>query len=172
MNDERTQAGSSGPSDRGAESATSGGTGTAPGSRGAVVVGVDGSEPSVRALRWAAGQAAARSQPMLVVACWTFPAMLGPSPYQPPIAAEELETAAAHVIDETAAAAGLGADDGAGWRRAVVPGPPATVLAEMSRDAELLVVGSRGRGGFKGLLLGSVSHHLAAHADCPVVIVH
>ncbi len=140
--------------------------------QGTIVVGVDGSEPSARALRWAVEQARSRSQPLLVVACWTFPPMLGPAPYQPPISGEELERAADHVIDETVAAAGLDPASGIEWRRAAVAGSPAQVLTEISADADLVVVGSRGRGGFKGLLLGSVSHQLAAHAACPVVIVH
>ena len=56
--------------------------------------------------------------------------------------------------------------------RRVVEGAPATVLVDESRQADLLVVGSRGHGGFAGLLLGSVSQQCAHHAACPVVIVH
>ncbi len=53
----------------------------------------------------------------------------------------------------------------------VVEGAPAKVLIDHSADADLLVVGSRGHGGFAGMVLGSVSQHLAAHANCPIVIV-
>ncbi len=117
--------------------------------RGSIVVGVDGSEPSARALRWAVEQGRSRSQPLLVVACWMFPPMLGPSPYQPPVSGEEMESGASHVIDETVAMAGLDDSSGVEWRKGVLAGAPAPVLAELSAEAELLVVGSRGRGGFK-----------------------
>ena len=80
-----------------------------------------------------------------------------------------MEAAAQTVIDSSLHAVGASADSLI--EREVVQGSPARRLIESAVDAELLVVGSRGRGGFAGLLLGSVSQHCAQGAPCPVVIV-
>jgi nucleotide-binding universal stress UspA family protein len=82
-----------------------------------------------------------------------------------------VETQAGGVIDESVRGAGGGAAEGLEIERAAIEGPAVQTLIEAARGAELLVVGSRGRGGFVGLLLGSVSQQVAQHPPCPVVIL-
>jgi nucleotide-binding universal stress UspA family protein len=137
---------------------------------GQIVVGIDGSEPSVAALRWAADEARRRECTLRAVACWSYPVMPF-APYQLPISGEQFEAdarvAAAAEIEQE-----LGADHGGvDVEVEVIEGPASLRLLELDGEASMIVVGSRGRGGFTGLLLGSVSQHLAEHAHCPVVIV-
>jgi nucleotide-binding universal stress UspA family protein len=134
-----------------------------------IVVGVDGSEASVRALRWAVEEARLRSARVRAVHAWSYPHV---STYhqaaralRAPVA-EEAEAILERALREGASEAG-----GVEIEQLVVEGPAAGVLVEASSDASLLVVGSRGLGGFSGLLLGSVSHQAASHASCAVVIV-
>jgi nucleotide-binding universal stress UspA family protein len=135
-----------------------------------IVVGIDGSDASAAALRWGADDARHRGAALRVVTCWTYP-MLPWGLYQPPLSGEEFERAALDVAETTVTKV-LGADrEGLDVSIDVVAGTASLVLLEYDA-AEMLVVGSRGRGGFTGLLLGSVSQHLAEHARCPVVIVH
>lgn len=133
-----------------------------------IVVGVDGSEPSKAALRWAAGFAAETGGFIDAVIAWQSPSDLGwaylPGDWRPDQDAEKLLTQA---VDEV-----FGANRPLGLRLTVERGNPAKVLIDQSRNAELLVVGSRGHGGFAGLLLGSVSASCAEHAKCPVLVVH
>jgi nucleotide-binding universal stress UspA family protein len=140
---------------------------------GTIVVGVDGSEGSRAALRWAIAEGALRDASVDAVITWQSPtyAYTGVA-VMPPVV--ELAGAATAALDETLAAetAGLtGAEADVTITPVVVEGPAAAVLIERSRTADLLVVGSRGYGGFRGLLLGSVSHQCASHARCPVVVV-
>lgn len=140
--------------------------------KGRVVVGVDGSESALRALEWAAEEARVRGVGLFVVTCWQFPALVAAGPFQAPIAAEMLEEGARETLDATVERA-LGPEDERDDVLAEVrEGPAPLRLVELSEHAVMVVVGSRGRGGFAGLLLGSVSQHLAGHARCPVVIVH
>lgn len=137
-----------------------------------VVVGVDGSEPSMAALRWAVDESRGRGRGLHVVSCWSYPMMLSWwGPYQPPISSEELEQAAREVV-ERAVQEVLGDEPDVDVTIDVLEGAPSLRLLELDAGAEMIVVGSRGRGGFAGLLLGSVSQHLAEHCRCPVVIVH
>ena len=136
-----------------------------------IVVGIDGSDESARALEWAAEEAELRGTRMRVVSVWHVPVFVYSSGYTPmgSPSAEESSEHAAHTIAEGAAAElrdrGLDAD-------AIVEyGSAAENLIEASAEADMLVVGSRGHGGFTGLLLGSVSTQCAQHAQCPVVIV-
>lgn len=136
-------------------------------------MGVDGSEGSQRALSWAAEEARRWSVPLRVVLAWDAPVrVVGGVGWVIPedeelaeyerLAGERLEA----ILDEHAdALAGLDV------RRVAVHGPPATVLLREAESARLLVVGTRGHGGFVGLLLGSVSAQCAHHAPCPLVIV-
>jgi nucleotide-binding universal stress UspA family protein len=133
-----------------------------------IVVGVDGSASAQRALRWAVREASARDAALDVVFAWHLPYTDG-FPYallDPGTFADGART----TIDEAVAAV-----DVTGMRHPIrkvtCNDSPASALLDASSDADLVVVGSRGRGGFAGLLLGSVSSHLAHHATCPVVVV-
>jgi nucleotide-binding universal stress UspA family protein len=131
---------------------------------GRVIVGVDGSAASKRALRWAADYAVALHAPLEAVAVWEMPATYGwitetadASPTD--TALKGLESVIAEVVGDTPHCAAT-----------VSRGHAAYVLVEASKRADLLVLGSRGMGGFKGMLLGSVSNYCVHHADCPVVV--
>lgn len=132
-----------------------------------VVVGVDGSDCSKTALRWAAQLAEKYGARLEAVAAWHFPVgygiVMAPN-FSPGDLADKALT---ETVDEV-----FGSERPADMWLAVRPGAPAHVLLEQSKDALLLVVGSRGRGGFAGLRLGSVSSGVAAHATCPVLVVH
>jgi|ERR1700677_2241226 nucleotide-binding universal stress UspA family protein len=133
-----------------------------------IVVGVDGSESSKDALKWAAQQAELTGASLEAAISWDialssygYPVPV-PSDYNP---AENAEQALAETVRDV-----LG--DGA---KAVVmrtvQGNAAQTLVELAKGADLLVVGSRGHGQFVGILLGSVSEYCAAHAPCPVVVI-
>jgi nucleotide-binding universal stress UspA family protein len=135
---------------------------------GPVVVGVDGSPSSKRALAWAARQAAVTGSELLVVTTWEFPTGNGWAPPWPPEFRPDLEagTRLAHDVEEV-----LGGEPRSTVTKSVVEGHPAVVLTDLSRTASLVVVGSRGHGEFTGMLLGSVSEFLTTHAHCPVVVI-
>ena len=135
---------------------------------GRVVVGIDGSEPSKEALRWALRMSAVTGGAIDAVIAWPPPSNYGWSYPDPDWNPDE---EAEHVLAETVEAV-LGAERPAGLRLIVKDGNPAKVLLDHCKDAQLLVVGSRGHGGFYGLLLGSVSANCAEHARCPVLVVH
>lgn len=134
---------------------------------GPVVVGVDGSESSKEALRWAARMAAVEGVEIVAVTTWDYPQAYN-SPvdvnWRPDVDAET-------ILDDTLREV-FGDQRPEGLEARVVHGPARTVLLEASEGATLLVVGSRGHGGFAGLLLGSVSSACAEHAHCPVLVVH
>jgi nucleotide-binding universal stress UspA family protein len=134
---------------------------------GLIVVGVDGSESSIDALRWAAGQARLTGASVEVVTTWEYPNSFGWAPAWPPDwdPGGDAQKALAQVVDEV-----FGSGSGLDVRQVVIEGHPAPALVHASEKAELLVVGSRGHGEFAGLMLGSVSEHCATHASCPVVI--
>lgn len=148
-----------------------------------IVVGVDGSAGSAAALRWALAEARVRGAPLRVVHAFEVPrlplgdgAMAGPGlpvPAIPPDEHDRLraasESQARRVVEETLERAG--ATDGVEITQETIEGPAVPVLREAARGATLLVLGSRGRGGFVGLLLGSVSQQCAQHPPCPVVIL-
>ena len=133
-----------------------------------IVVGIDGSDASIDALRWAAAQARRTGASLRVVTAWDLPMSYGwapgyPEGYDPEAAAEGLLVGAI--------SAELGQHEDLEVETVVREGHPAPVLLEAAADASLLVVGSRGHGSFAGMMLGSVSDHCAAHVPCPVVIV-
>lgn len=136
-----------------------------------IVVGVDGSAASDAALRWALEEAALRHATIVVVHTWTFPyvadlAYLANHVVDHAELAVEAKQQLADALIRTGAAA-----TGVDIEEVVSEGSPAAVLVETSEGAAMLVLGSRGLGGFGGLLLGSVSQQCAHHATCPVVIV-
>lgn len=138
---------------------------------GTIVVGVDGSEHGQRALEWAISEARIRGDGLTALHAWTYPTPVGPFEAIVPASidvdfAKEAEELLVRAVKDATG----GADD-APIRLEVVQMSAAQALIRASGEADLLVIGSRGLGGFKGLLLGSVGHQCAQHAQCPVVIV-
>jgi nucleotide-binding universal stress UspA family protein len=133
-----------------------------------VVAGVDGSQESVAALRWAAGYAAATGARLRAVLAWHYPATYGaPRVGAPEAITDEVRQ---QMTDHLAAAIAEAAP-GAEVERSLGYGHPAEVLVAQSEEADLLVVGNRGHGQFTGMVMGSVSMHCVTHAHCPVVVV-
>ena len=135
-----------------------------------ILVGVDGSRGSRKALTWAAAEAADHGANLVVVHVWER--TLPPSGGNPSVPAHDAtdtsENAAKELVEIIKAE--LGEDPPVVAQPRVKRGRPAEVLIEESAGADLLVVGTRGHGGFAGLLLGSVSQHVAAYAQCPVTV--
>jgi nucleotide-binding universal stress UspA family protein len=140
-----------------------------------IVVGVDHSAGAKAALRFALEEARLRQAKLRVVHAWQYGYIgaTGLEGFLPAAGADlkDVRDSAAAALDETLREVIADQADVAIERR-VEQGVPAAVLVKESRGAELLVVGSRGHGGFAQLLLGSVSQQCAQHASCPVVIVH
>ena len=138
-----------------------------------IVVGVDGSPNSERALDWAMQEAATRRAPLTVVAVhavpksyWGHIPVVGPSDSP---ALEELRRGVEEMTQQAASRFGDASSPSVNIR--AVSGFPVEELLATSQDADLLVVGSRGAGGFARLLIGSVSNQVVQHATCPVVVV-
>jgi len=132
-----------------------------------ILVGIDGSDASREALAWAADEARTRGAVVECLTSWTWPASYGWTVTLP----EGMDPAAdaRRVLDASLAPVREAHPD-VTFRTEVVEGPAAPALVDASAHADLLVVGSRGHGGFAGLLLGSVSAHCVAHAHCTVVV--
>ncbi|MEV6881412.1 MULTISPECIES: universal stress protein [unclassified Streptomyces] len=139
---------------------------------GTVVVGVDGSDSSKRAVRWAVRQAEATGGAVEAVTAWEVPQFHGALGWLPPSSGDEaaLEARARQELIRTVEEA-VGPQPPVEVRAEARYGTPAGVLLKAAQGASLLVVGSRGRGGFAGLLLGSVAQHCVQHAPCPVLVV-
>lgn len=139
---------------------------------GRIVVGVDGSDASKLALRWAARQAQLTGGVVEAVTAWNIPHFYGARPWLPASSTDQgaLESRAraelTEAVEET-----LGSPPPVEVRIVARYGTAAAVLIDASHDAALLVVGSRGLGGFSGLLLGSVAQHCTRHATCPVLVI-
>lgn len=131
-----------------------------------VVVGVDGSPNSAAALRWAARYATLRGAELHAVIAWENVLGFGFAP----ISAQALEQEAQQVLERTVNKV-LGKEHPLEVVPMVIRGNPTEVLVEAAHDAELLVVGDRGYGGFAGLLLGSVGENCVRQARCSVVVV-
>lgn len=131
-----------------------------------IVVGVDGSEHSNAALRWALAEAEVHSDGMVTaVLSWQVPFLSFPGAFD----RDELENAYKNFLIETVSA--IAPKPAVPLETLVAEGDPTESMVEASKDANLLVLGIRGRSPFAGLLLGSVSQGAAATAHCPVVLV-
>ena len=133
-----------------------------------IVVGVDGSDASVEALRQAQSLAVPLSATLVALASWDVPPV-----YDGYVAMgiDDFDVRAGEILQETVERA-FGPDTPANVEPRLVQGHPRDTLIEVSRDADLVVVGRRGHGGFGGMLIGSVSSAVVAHAHCPVLVVH
>jgi nucleotide-binding universal stress UspA family protein len=132
-----------------------------------IVVGVDGSGSSMAALAWAVQQARLTGAVVEAVTAWEFPSAYG---YAVPVLDVDFEELATRTVRDAIAEVMAGADAGS-IRYKVVEGNAAKVLIDESAGADLLVVGSRGHGGFVEALLGSTGQHAVHHATCPVVVI-
>lgn len=135
---------------------------------GTIVVGVDGSAPSRRALEWALRQAEFEGAEVIAVQAWQMPVVYGSGAMllPPEEFGDDAKAALAAAVEEVAAAR-----PGVHIEQSVLEGNPAKVLIDKAKGADLLVVGSRGHGGFVGALIGSVSNYCVHHAPCPVVVI-
>lgn len=141
--------------------------------RGRVVVGFDGSEMSRAAVDWAAAAAHERGRDLVIVHAVMPPVATGGLGVGLPPSLDLIDDLHAAALAEVEAAADavrqrMGAPE---ILTAAMIGSPSSILLAASETADLVVIGSRGHGGFKGLLLGSVGAQVAAHADCPVVVI-
>jgi nucleotide-binding universal stress UspA family protein len=138
--------------------------------QGPIVVGVDGSTNSKDALSWAIQQATLTGATVRAVSVWHRPnGLFTPAEPGARLLLPDLEQNAVAELAEVVTEAG--ATPGVELEQRVVEGHPIPVLLEQAEDASLLVLGSRGRGAFTGMLLGSVSEHCVSHAPCPVAVV-
>jgi nucleotide-binding universal stress UspA family protein len=150
---------------------------------GRIVVGVDGSEGAAAALRWAVQEGGYRRDATVVaVLAWslldqhhpdgrTFSPTYGPTEARQALAIYVERARAGEATEAAEGEAGVAPNAAAAVELEVVNDLPARALLDASARADLLVVGARGLGGFRGLLLGSVSQQCAHHAPCPVVII-
>jgi nucleotide-binding universal stress UspA family protein len=136
-----------------------------------IVVGIDGSPASKAALRWALEEAELRRLPVTAIYAFEHPLVSTTSQALHLLETDfaEYRAAAQRILDE--ALNEVAGNASVQPESVVTEGPPAAVLIEAAAEDDLLVVGSRGHGGFAGLLLGSVSEQCARHARSPVVIV-
>ena len=135
--------------------------------RPVIVAGVDGSEDSKHALRWAVRQARFTGAEVHAVIAWQVPVtiFIVPTYTEADYARDAAETLSKAVLDA------LGPDPGVPVLTRVIQNRPATALTEEARTAELLVVGEHGRGELPGMHLGSVASYCVHHASCPVTVV-
>lgn len=139
---------------------------------GPIVVGVDGSESSHRALLWAVQEAAAHGNRVLAISTYSLPTLTSTEPAYilSPADVAAFADDCRKVLEAEVADASKG-DGSVEIDAKVIEGPAARALIDASQHASALVVGSRGHGGFVGLLLGSVSQQCVTHAHCPVVVI-
>lgn len=133
-----------------------------------IVVGVDGSPASIQALQQAVDLAAALSADVDAVHTWLVTYGATELSMMPAVPSAELQQAAEQTLAEAVAAVD---PKGVTVRQVVTEGDAASTLLDAAQGADMVVVGSRGHGGFVGLLLGSVTHKVIHHAPCPVLVV-
>lgn len=139
---------------------------------GRIVVGVDGSTEASHALAWAHSEAALRGADLDVVHAWAPPIPVSEASVMVPVQRDEVyEQAATELVEALVSGLAAHASRPRSVRARAVRGHPSMVLLDAARGADALVVGSRGHGGFMGLLLGSVSHQCVHHATGPVFVV-
>lgn len=138
-----------------------------------IVVGVDGSACARAALEFAAREAALRQARLRIFCAWEIPPAVYAGGFAPTLDQRTLDgfRAGAETIANEAGAAAKELQPTIECEGKAVQGQPAEVLLQEARDADLIVVGNRGHGGFASLLLGSVSHQVVHHAPCPVTVV-
>ena len=134
-----------------------------------MLVGFDGSESALGALRTAVRMGPALELPVHVIVVWDYPTMIYGDQYSPAI--DPTPSEVAEELREDAAAEAFPEGPPPWFTSSTQRGRPSRTLTELSHEAEMVVVGSRGHGGFSGLLLGSVSSALASHSGCSVLIV-
>lgn len=139
-------------------------------SRGRIVVGVDGSAPSDAALAWALAEAGVRGAEVVAVHALAVRPMVAPLPQNGEAGPGRFEVAARHLLE--GALARTPAHDGVPTKTRVLEGPPVAALVAEAAGADLLVLGTRGRGGLPGLLLGSIGYGCLHLCPCPVVLLH
>ncbi|MEM7274466.1 MAG: universal stress protein [Actinomycetota bacterium] len=132
-----------------------------------IIVGIDGSKPSARALDWAIDHAD-DDDTIVVVHAWSIPAAVG---LELPVASlAAIESGANQLVSDPLPGADV-PDDGPTFDSHVATGHAGALLSDLSAGADLVVVGCRGYGGIRSALLGSVSNYVVHHARCPVVVV-
>jgi nucleotide-binding universal stress UspA family protein len=134
-----------------------------------VIAGTDGSQESLRAVEWAAREAALRGASLRVVAIPVLPPRMTPNPSTPGTVAGTIEHSTSQAL-AAAAQQAAALEPGLAIETELLAGAPAEVLVQIAPDASMLVLGSRGAGGFTALILGSVSRYVATHAPVPVVL--
>ena len=133
-----------------------------------IIVGVDGSPSSNAALEWAAQEAEIRGSALELIHAWNYP-NLGYGGYVAVL--EDFEKDAAALLDEVVVSVRKNYPN-LKLVSSLIQGPTAQTIIDRAKEADMVVVGSRGRGGFSGLLLGSVGQQLVHHCPAPVVIIH
>lgn len=138
-----------------------------------IIVGYDGSEASDLAVRWAAEAASSRGLPLKAISVWTLPptdiGLASGAAFDGELVGALQDEA--NTVLEKGVSLAQAASEGVDVSGEVMAGPPAGTLVDLAEEATIMVLGSHGRGGFAGLLLGSVSRQVAAHVECPAVIV-
>jgi nucleotide-binding universal stress UspA family protein len=135
-----------------------------------IVVGVDGSDGSIAALRWAANEARMRGASLEVVTAWHYPLLTTIPAFGVLPPSDEMTHEARKGLRELLQSESLTTTSELEVTDTITEGSAAGVLVDAASEAEMLVVGSRGHGTFAGIL-GSVSHACVTHAACPVVVV-
>jgi nucleotide-binding universal stress UspA family protein len=139
---------------------------------GLVVVGIDGSEESIAALKWAMEEARLRGARVRALNVWNYPVGYGiEMAAMSTLTPESMEDAARATLDASVDKALVGFDEPPFVERVIRQGAASKELLAEGKGADLLVVGQRGYGGFLGLLLGSVANQVLHHATCPTVVI-